>query len=176
MISEYPRFSIPRVDGFADLTPLPENKYRQDKVIEDLKKGFLITFANSASSDGYIATVTRIFADLFIVEASSAGLILPNPSESYFRLGLSISRRKQAGDLFPDAVWLMNASSKRPVEQKFRVENPAAASLTEDEFWRRYNISAVDPKATRQFYKLQKERLESAADFPFDSSWISGGK
>jgi hypothetical protein len=164
MLIEQPRFKI-----ISDKAEVEIGNGVLQKAIEDLSKGFWIRFPNSGRFDGYVAVVTRFLDDLFIVETDNGTLNYNTPLERYFRLGLSIARRKEVEKSNLEA-FEMHASSNRPIEGKFLTINREQENLDEVDFWREYNLSSVSKKATNDLFEIQKEKL-SANNPLFTTGW-----
>jgi hypothetical protein len=138
-----------------------ENKFINQKFINDIEKGFKITRTEQVSKTRHITieAVTRAGDDLFFIQTTfvSDSKAL---GDGYSRFSCEVRRRKALPGEKGAAtleVWKMQCATLCNQNSKlFRVQPENGGNLDEKEFWGRYNASIVDAEKTREFFEIRK--------------------
>lgn len=148
-----------------------QEKRRKQKMFADLMQGFRIIRVTPPAN--HIFVITRFENDLFEMELGANELIhMPDeptfPSDRFLYRELLISRRKK--------IWPLPGSA--PLESwELHISTDSGQTFTrghkgildEEEFWRRYEDSVVDPVATKEYCRY----LTLEKDSNFQTTWMS---
>jgi hypothetical protein len=151
--------SIQALTQVADAEAEGQDEFMPKKTVADLSQGFRLTpthgIAGIKESGAHV--VTRFGDDVFAVELTSRSL-----DGTSVVLEGSVRRKRdipwpQKGSASLE-VWKVHQSTTTPRSTDYHIEQDNGGALEEQEFWRRYNASVVDPAATSEYSATLAER------------------
>ncbi|HVZ67081.1 MAG TPA: hypothetical protein VG917_02360 [Patescibacteria group bacterium] len=147
-------------------TKLHEEKFDREKFINDLKAGgFQITIQEEDGAIRFIEVVTKNGDDLFFAQTKFGHLDKTDDYQGYLSFNLDVRRRKKVPGEKGSAtheVWKMQWTTFNQNYNNYRIQEHSGGLLDENEFWRRYKSSQIDPEATRKYFEFRKLELEKA--------------
>lgn len=146
---------------------LPDCKLQLEKLKEDLRQGFRITIEDGENSKNItVEVVTRIDDDLFFVMTDFrdwASIPEHYDPDYYAHFSCDVRRRKklpgEVGSASLEVFKLNKSTTRYQNSNSFKIQRNKGGNLEEREFWRRYNSSVVDTKATRKYFEFRQQEL-----------------
>ncbi|HEX8923366.1 MAG TPA: hypothetical protein VF828_01355 [Patescibacteria group bacterium] len=136
---------------------IPNSGFNSQKIIADLNQGFRFQHVDNFRHDNSVLVAANLGPDIFVVRLDSTRL-LPESADSFlfFFDRLDVRRRRQLfgpGSRTLERWDLVNSHTTRRLEPHYVIQTARGGSLSENDFWDKYNSSHVNPDLTQQLFE-----------------------